>query len=58
MARTYTNAEIAADYRLWMTYADTGANDSEETFNAWTIDERVAMLTEMFGPDSHTPEEN
>lgn len=52
----YTNAEIAADYRLWQTYADPGANDSEARFHAWSLDERLAVLVEMFGPDSTTEE--
>ena len=57
MPKSLTHLEIASDYRLWMTYADTGANDSEDDFNRWSLSERVAMLDEMFGTDTTTPTE-
>lgn len=54
----YSNAEIAADYRLWMTYADPGANDTEARFDAWSLEERLAILVEMFGHDPHNTTED
>lgn len=43
--------EIAADWRLWQTYVDTIALDSEEEFRKMTVQEKVGILGECFGPE-------
>lgn len=40
----YTNAEIAADYSLWMEYADPSGEDSQEGFEARSLEENIAIL--------------
>lgn len=52
MTRTYTYAEIAADYRLWMEYVDTAGVDTEAVFEAMSVQQRVAIIVEMMGTES------
>ena len=51
MKTTYTDTEIANDYRLWQEYADPTGFDSEDAFNAKTEQEKVAFLVSCFGDD-------
>lgn len=51
MKRKPSYHEIAADWRLWQTYVDTIAVDSEGEFNAMTVPEKVGILGECFGPE-------
>lgn len=44
MTSKYTNAEIAADYRLWMEYADPSGEDSQEAFDARSVEDKIAIL--------------
>lgn len=44
----YTDEEIASNYTLWQEYADPHGTMSEAEFDAMTIAEKVAMLSEMF----------
>ena len=52
MTRTYTYAEIAADYRLWIEYVDPAGVDTEAAFEAMSVEQRVAIMVEMFGTES------
>lgn len=40
----YTNAQIAADFDLWMEYADPSGEDTREDFEARTLEENIAIL--------------
>lgn len=48
----YTYAEIAADFRLWAEYVDPDATTTEAEFNAMSIDEKVALQVQAFGPEA------
>lgn len=50
--QTPTYAEIAADYRLWEEYVDPSALQTEEDFDAMTIEERIKFMVECFGINS------
>lgn len=52
MSANYTYAEIAADFSLWIEFVDTDATMSREEFNAMSIDEKVNLQIEAFGPES------
>lgn len=47
-----TYAQIAADYQLWMEYADPSGYDSEAQFNEKTIAEKIAFLKSCFGDEN------
>lgn len=47
--RTY--AEIANNFRLWQEFVDTGATMTEAEFDALTLDQKVAMQVDAFGPE-------
>lgn len=51
MTRTYTYAEIAADYRLWMEYVDTAGIDTKADFDAMDTEQRIAIMANCFGPE-------
>lgn len=51
MAEKHTYAEIAADYQLWVEFVDTGAAMTEAEFDALSIDRKVALQVEAFGPE-------
>jgi hypothetical protein len=44
-------AEIAASLDLWRDRMDTDLALSDEEFQAMSIDERVALMVEVFGPE-------
>lgn len=45
----YTYEQISADFALWGEYFDTGAEMTESEFDALTVEQKVAMITEAFG---------
>ena len=47
----YTNEQIASDFDLWGEYYDTGATMTREEFDALTIEQRIALLVDVFGVD-------
>lgn len=51
MAEKHTYAEIAADYQLWVEFVDTGAAMTEAEFDALSIDQKVTLQVEAFGPE-------
>jgi len=52
MSTQYTYEQIAEDFRLWGEYFDTGAEMSEEEFNALTTEEKEKMQVEAFGEEA------
>ena len=44
MKLEYTDNEIARDFALWRKYADPMGFDTEETFNAMTLESRLEVL--------------
>ena len=51
MTRTYTYAEIAADYRLWMEYIDPSGIDTTEAWEAMPIERRIEIITACLGEE-------
>ena len=51
-----TYAQIAADFRLWGERFDTGAEMTRADFDAVTIERRVGLLVDSFGPESPVDE--
>ena len=47
----FTYAEIAATYDRWQEYADTYGTVSRDEFEQMSCVQRVAMLTDAFGPE-------
>jgi len=52
MSQQHTYAEIAADYHLWIEFVDTDAVMTEAEFNDLTIDQKVGLQIEAFGPEN------
>jgi hypothetical protein len=52
MAKVRTYPEIAADYDLWMEYADPHPDLSREAFQALTLEEKVMRQVAVFGPEA------
>ncbi len=46
-----TRLQIAASYDLWLEYVDPQRTHSIEDFQALTIDEKLALMAEVFGPE-------
>lgn len=46
-----TYAEIAASWALWNEYVNTDATMTREEFDALTIEQRIALQVEAFGPE-------
>lgn len=49
--KKYTYSEIAADWRLWIEYADPSGVGSKEEFHHMSIEEKIAFLVKCFGPE-------
>ena len=49
--QTKTYREIAESYSLWQTYVDPGAFGTEEEFENMTIEARIALIENCFGPE-------
>jgi hypothetical protein len=45
---------ICTDWRVWQEYADPHATMTRDEWVALSIPERMAMLTEAFGPKTYT----
>lgn len=45
---TPTNEQIATNWKLWMEYADPSGVDTQEWFDATTVDEKLKILDSMF----------
>ena len=54
--RTY--ADIAANLDMWREYADPDMAISDEQFEAMSINERIALQVETFGPEPTDAEIN
>jgi hypothetical protein len=52
MPRTYSYAELAADYRLWMEYVDPAGIDTPEAWEAMPMERRLEILTACFGEEA------
>ena len=52
MGKIRTYPEIAADYDLWMEFADPHPDLSREAFNAMTLEEKVMRQIAAFGPEA------
>jgi ribosomal protein L37E len=46
-----TYDELAGDWQMWQEYVDTGANMTEEEFDAMSEDERLEFLVGCFGKE-------
>lgn len=51
MTRRPTCAEIAANWELWQEYADPNATMTRQEFGDLYVEEKIAMLHEMFPAD-------
>jgi len=51
MGQQHTYAEIAADFALWAEFVDTDATMTRDEFEALTIEQKVALQVEAFGPE-------
>jgi hypothetical protein len=53
--RTMSNqaayTEIAADWSLWNEFVNTDATMSRDEFDSLTIEQKVALQVEAFGPE-------
>lgn len=53
---TYTYAELASEYDLWMEYVDPSGLDSEEAFEAMSMETKLKLIEGCFGPEVAEPE--
>lgn len=51
MSQQHTYEEIAQDFGLWAEYVDTDATMSREEFDAMSVEEKVSLQTQAFGPE-------
>lgn len=51
MSHDYTYAEIASDWSLWTQYVDPDATMTRPEFDALTVEQRIALQVEAFGPE-------
>lgn len=51
MTTTPTYAQIANDFRLWQEYVDPSGNDDKARFDAMTVEQKLNILAECFGPE-------
>lgn len=50
--------QLATDFQLWGEFFDTSATMTEEEFDAMSIEGKVALLVQAFGPQAeHRPPE-
>ncbi|MGA2083523.1 MAG: hypothetical protein ABSH53_23380 [Holophaga sp.] len=52
MSRIRTYSEIAADFDLWMAYADPHPDLTREAFDALSLEEKVMRQIAAFGPEA------
>ncbi len=48
---TYTYAELASDYRLWMEYVDPSGVDSPDAWEAMSTARRMEIIVACFGEE-------
>jgi hypothetical protein len=48
----FTYEQIAANFNLWQEYVDQDATMSQEEFDAMTIEQKVNLQIEAFGPQA------
>ena len=52
MSQQYTYDQIAEDFRLWQEFVDTGAEMTEEEFEALSTEDKVRIQVEAFGEEA------
>lgn len=52
-----TYEQIAADFRLWNDYMDTGAVMTRDEFDALSVAEKLQLQVDAFGPVANEVEE-
>ena len=53
----YSYEDIALNFSLWCTYVDPYATTTEEAFKSMTIEQKIALLQKLFGPEVQEEEE-
>lgn len=48
-----TREQIASDFSLWMEYVDPSGIDTEESFDAMSIERKIEIQNECFGPEEN-----
>ena len=51
MFKAHTYEEIATDWNLWAEFVDPSGESTEEQFNAWTVEEKIAIQVDIFGAE-------
>lgn len=51
MSQNHTYFEIANDYGLWQQFVDADAAMTEAEFNSLSVDEKILLQVEAFGPE-------
>lgn len=51
MSQQHTYAEIAANWNLWIEFVDPNATMTREEFEALTVEQKIAMQADAFGPE-------
>lgn len=52
-----TYEQIANDFALWMEYVDPNATMTEEEFEAMSVEQKIALQVECFGPETAADED-
>lgn len=58
MKKTYSYNEIAANFDLWEEYVDPDGLMTEDAFDALSLEERLQIMEECFGPESPDEDED
>ena len=56
MSTKYTYQKIAEDFALWAEFVDTDATMTEAEFNELSIEEKVQLQVDAFGPQVEAAE--
>lgn len=54
MSQQHTYAEIAANWTLWNEFVNTGAAMDRDEFDALTIEQKIRLQVDAFGPEADT----
>jgi len=49
--------ETAENYNLWGEYVDPDGTTTEAEFDEWTVEEKVNIMKDCFGPEETSDEE-
>ena len=49
---TFTYNQIAESYKLWTEYVDNNPELTEEQFDEMSIEEKVSVMVDCFGPET------